>query len=131
MHTELRPVIFNPALGTQRCPDYSKLLPPLTRAWSKIKSSAIFLLKVDLLNLESQNQTNNIPVGLPSSPIKIWGKSVQSFLSYDRTNKKISNKYNFIFKDADLLYLTGEDISCGDSEDEDEDEQGEGEEKDV
>ena len=70
-------------------------------------------------------------MGLPSSPIKIWGKSVQGFLSYDRTNKIINRDYNFTSKDADLLYLTGEDISCGDSEDEDEDEQGEGEEKDV
>ena len=27
-------------------------------------------------------------MGLPSSPIKIWGKSVQGFLSYDRKNKQ-------------------------------------------
>ena len=27
-------------------------------------------------------------MGLPSSPIKIRGKSVQGFLSYDRTNKQ-------------------------------------------
>ena len=27
-------------------------------------------------------------MGLTSSPIKIWGKSVQGFLSYDRTNKQ-------------------------------------------
>ena len=35
-----------------------------------------FVVKVDPLNLESQNQANNITVGLPSSPIKIWGKLV-------------------------------------------------------
>jgi len=35
-----------------------------------------FSVKVDTLNLESQNQAKNIPVGLPSSPIKIWGKSI-------------------------------------------------------
>ena len=29
-------------------------------------------------------------MGLPSYPIKIWGKSVQGFLSYDRTNKQTS-----------------------------------------
>ena len=27
-------------------------------------------------------------MGLPSSPIKIWGKSVHGFLSYDRTDKQ-------------------------------------------
>ena len=32
------------------------------------------------LNLKSQNQAKNIPVGLPSSPTKIWGKSVQGVL---------------------------------------------------
>ena len=35
-----------------------------------------------------QNQTKNIPVALPSSPIIIQGKSVQEFLIYDRTNKQ-------------------------------------------
>ena len=30
-------------------------------------------MKVDPLNLESQNQAKNIPVSLPRSPIKIWG----------------------------------------------------------
>ena len=47
-----------------------------------------FSVKVDTLNLEFQIQAKNIPVGLPSSPIKIWGKLVQGFLSYDRTNKQ-------------------------------------------
>ena len=45
-------------------------------------------IKVNLLNLESKNQAKNIPVGLPSSPIKIWGKLVPGFLSCDRTNKQ-------------------------------------------
>ena len=40
------------------------------------------------LNLESQNQTKNIPVTFPSSTIKMWGKSVEGFLSYDLTNKQ-------------------------------------------
>ena len=43
---------------------------------------------IDHLKLESQNQAKNVPGGLPSSPIKINGKSVQGFLSYDRTNKQ-------------------------------------------
>ena len=54
-------------------------------------------LKVDILNLEFQNQAKNIPVVLPRSPIKIWGKSVQGLLSYDRTNID----YNFIYIDID------------------------------
>ena len=41
----------------------------------------------------------NISVRLPSSPIKIWGKSVEGFLSYDRTNKHTNRYYNFIFID--------------------------------
>ena len=48
----------------------------------------MFALKVDPLNLESQNKAKNIPVILSSLPIKIWGKSVQGFLSYDRTHKQ-------------------------------------------
>ena len=40
------------------------------------------------LTLESTNQAKNIPVALLSSPIKILGKTVQGFLSYDRTNKR-------------------------------------------
>ena len=46
---------------------------------------AIFLEKVDTLNLESQNLDKNIS---QSSPIKIWGKSVKGFLSYERKNKQ-------------------------------------------
>ena len=45
-------------------------------------------MKVDPLNLETQNQAKNIPVVLPSSPIKIWDKSAKGFPSYDRTNKQ-------------------------------------------
>ena len=60
-------------------------------------------LNFHLLNQESQSQAKNIPVVLPSSPIKIRGKSVKGFLSYDRTNKqpdRQTNKdYIFIYKD--------------------------------
>lgn len=44
---------------------------------------SIFSSKVDPFNLKSQTQAKNIPMGLPSSPIKIWGKSVQGFDSWD------------------------------------------------
>ena len=40
------------------------------------------------LNLESQSQTKNIPLVLPSFPVKIWGKSVKGFLSFDRTRRQ-------------------------------------------
>ena len=57
-----------------------------------------FLFKSQpILNLKSQNQTKNIPVVLPSYPIKIWGKSILEFLSYDLTNQQTNRDYNFIY----------------------------------
>ena len=47
-----------------------------TRIWTILPGNYIFFIQVDPLNLESQSQAENIPVGLPSSPIKNWGKSV-------------------------------------------------------
>ena len=47
---------------------------------------------IDSLNLESQNQAKNIPVVISSFPIKIWGKLVMGFLSYDQTYVQIDNK---------------------------------------
>ena len=58
---------------------YFNPLPALERFSGKLN----FAFKVDALNLETINQAKNISTGLPSSPIKIWGKSVQEFLSYD------------------------------------------------
>ena len=48
----------------------------------------MFAIKVESLNWESQTQAENIHVGLPSSPIKIWCKSVQGFRRYNRTSKQ-------------------------------------------
>ena len=45
-------------------------------------------VKSEHTNLESQNQVKSIPVLLRRSSIKLWGKSVQGFLSFDRTNKQ-------------------------------------------
>ena len=47
---------------------YSFRLPALERFYQKTKFS---LFKVDRLNLKPQYQAKNIPVSLPSSPIKI------------------------------------------------------------
>ena len=74
------------SLETQRCQGYSRRLPAL---------SCLPAIKVYPLNLESQNQAKNIPVGLSSSQIKIWGKSVQGFLSYDRTDKQSLQLYMY------------------------------------
>ena len=49
-------------------------------------------VKVDPLNIESQNQVKNIPVVHPTSPMKIRGKSVMGCLSSDRTYKIKKNK---------------------------------------
>ena len=57
----------------------------------------IFFPYMDPLNLESQNQAKNIHVFLPSSPIKIGGKSSNWFLSYDRTYKQTNRDYYFIY----------------------------------
>jgi len=45
-------------------PTKKRVLPALKRFYRET-------IKVNLLNLESLNQAQNIPVGLPSSPIKI------------------------------------------------------------
>ena len=52
-------------------------------------------MKVNPLKLESQNPAKNILVDLPSSPIKIWDKSFQGFISYDRTYIQTNRDYNF------------------------------------
>ena len=51
-------------------PRLLKVTPPFTRTWTILPGNYIFAIEVDLLNIESQNQTKNISVVLPSSPIK-------------------------------------------------------------
>ena len=70
--------------------------PSFNSPMSKITVLAIFLLKVNPLNLDSQTQAKYILVFLSSSPIEFWGKSVKGFLSYDGTNKQTDRDYNFI-----------------------------------
>ena len=43
--------------------------------------------------------------GSPSCPIKIWGKSVQWFVSYDRTNKQTEIKTYNLHKKTLCLYM--------------------------
>ena len=51
----------------------------------------IFSISVNLLILQFLNIAKNIPVVLQSSPIKIWGKSVKGFLTYDETYKETNS----------------------------------------
>ena len=78
-------------LKTQSCPGYLKLILRLSALGRKLWFQLFFLIKVDPLNLES--------LGSPEFPDQIWGKSVQGFLSYNRTNKetdiKANRDYNF------------------------------------
>ena len=78
---------------------------PFTRTWTILLGNLIFVIKVDSLNLESQNQAKNISVDLPSSPIKIWGKSVKRFLSYDRTNKQTADRQTEITTLYNNIYV--------------------------
>ena len=85
------------SLGTQRCQGYlncySYRFPALKLFYRETKFSLVKLNRP--LNLESQNQTKNIPVGLPSSQIKIWRQLVQGFLNFDRTNKQTDKKQRY------------------------------------
>ena len=64
---------------------YYRHLPALGRNY-------IFAIKVNPIDLKLCNQAKNIPMGLPSSPIKMLGKSVQGFRNYDRTYKQADDK---------------------------------------
>ena len=79
---------------------YSRRLPALGR-FKRVTN--FFAIKVDPLNLDSQSQANNIPLVVPSSPIKIWGKSVLRFIRYDRAYKQTNRDYNFIY--WDIFYV--------------------------
>ena len=76
---------------------------------------------MDPLNLESQNQTKNNAVYLPTSVIKIWGKSVKAFLLWNRTSKQTNRDFICIDKtdipDADDEELTDDEIDRYDSGD--------------
>ena len=78
-------LLYN-SLGTQLSVaqvthSYSCLFPALGL-------NLLFLVFFSHSSQNLKNQAKNIPVVLPSSPIKIWGKSVQWFLSYDRSYKQ-------------------------------------------
>ena len=63
-----------------------------------------FATKVNPPNWELCKQTKNIPVVLPSFPIKTWGKSIKGFMSYDQTYKQ-TYWYFFIYI---TVYFLGE-----------------------
>ena len=78
---------------------YSRRL--LALIWSYRKLNFRFKSRPTQLRISEQNQ--EIPVARSSSPIKIWGKSVHGFPSYDQTNKQTNSDQNFIYIDS----LTG------------------------
>ena len=104
------PLYFELAWDPSAAQVTKKLLPPFTCTWTILPGNWIFATQVSLLNLESQNQAKSIPVGLPSSPTKIWGKSVQVFPSYDRTNKQTDTQTRlqfYIYRDFSLIAFLG------------------------
>ena len=78
-------------LGNPALPRLLKVTPTVYPHMNDFTRKLNFCYKDDPLKLESQNHAKNVPVGLPSSLIKIQG-----FLSYDRTNKQTNRDYNFI-----------------------------------
>ena len=75
---------------------------------------------MDPLNLESQNQTKNNAVCLPTSEIKIWGKSVKcSCFEIWHPNKQTETLYidKTDIPDADDEELTDDEIDRYDSGD--------------
>ena len=70
-----------------RSQGYLSLLSPFTHTLSLIMILAIS--PYNSLNLESQNQSKNIPVAIPGSLINIWGISVKGFLRYDRDKQSV------------------------------------------
>ena len=75
-------------LGNTALPKLLKVTPAVYPNLNDFTGNYIFAIKVGALNSEYGNQAKNIPVGLPSSQVKIWGKLVQKFLIYDRKNKQ-------------------------------------------
>ena len=70
----------------------------ITAARGVIVSLTIYptlVVNQDFSYLEFQNQAKNISVALTSFRIKIWGKSVKGFHSYDQKNQQTNN---FIYR---------------------------------
>ena len=72
--------IMYTSLGTQRCPGFLKDF-------------------TEKLNFRYKNQAKNICVVLLSSPIQIWGKSVQGFrVMSGQTNRQTNRDYSFTYR---------------------------------
>ena len=79
--------IYDTSLGTQRC--QLRLLNVTTAVYPHLVVNYDFSY---LESLESSTQAKKNPLVLPSFPIKIWGKSVKGFISYDRTSKQTNTQ---------------------------------------
>ena len=56
----------------------------------------VFFERVNLFNKELLNHAKNLPVVLTSSSVKIWGKSLKGFQSYDQTYKQ-TTEFNTLY----------------------------------
>ena len=88
-------ILLSTSFGTRCCQGFWKLLMQCN-SWAELFPShpilfrpidpfyletKFLLLKSTHLTLNLKTKLRTFPVGLPSFPIKIWGKSVQGFLS--------------------------------------------------
>ena len=87
--------LYCTGLGTQRCPG-SKFVPPIARTWTIFTGKLDFHLKVDTLNLKSQNQTKTIPE-FPNQALSQIGPGCHELWSYKQTNKQTNRNQNFIY----------------------------------
>ena len=87
-YTTISLTLFFTSLRTQCWPGYVQLLPPFTPRLVVNFDFSFSPMEVDLPNLESQNQAENISVVLPSAPIKVLDGSIKGFMNYDRTYKQ-------------------------------------------
>jgi len=78
----------NPAL-----PKVLIVTPAVYPHFVDFSGKLFFAIKVDSLNIDLPvRPARNIPVVLPSSQIKIYGKLVQGFMSYDLKNKQTNTQ---------------------------------------
>ena len=87
---------------------YSRRLPALFALFFTGKLT--FRCKSRPTQLRISKPIINISVGLPSTPIKIWGKSVKGVLGYDRTNKQTNKLY--IYRYIRLVSIFLKSIQC-------------------
>jgi len=67
---------------------------PFTRTWTIFPGNKIFVIKVDPLNLEFQNQAKNIPIAAPgfhNQTLRQIGPGVPELWSDKQTNRQTAD----------------------------------------